>query len=99
MRLAGPLRTDPSEAFAATVEAAIAGSLLRYSQRLTLLKDAQRRGIGRFEANLIIAAVVHRAGIRQETTIPPTRSRLLPVLLTVLVTQAAIVAGAWWLIQ
>ena len=47
-------------AFAAEVEAALEGPVLRYSQRRRLLKAAARAGVGRFEANLIIAAVQHR---------------------------------------
>lgn len=34
--------------------------LLRYSQRAKLLRRAQKLGIGRFEANLVIATVQHR---------------------------------------
>ena len=46
--------------FAREVEAGVEGPVLRFSQRKRLLKAAARAGIGRFEANLIIAAVQHR---------------------------------------
>lgn len=48
-------------AFTRSVEAELDGPTLRYSQRLKLLTDAQRHGIRRFDANLIIAAVLDRA--------------------------------------
>lgn len=85
--------------FAALVERAIRGTLLRYSERLRLLKEAQRRGIGRFEANLIIAAVVHRTGAGQEVELAPERSGWRGLVLTAALTQAAIVAGAWWMLS
>jgi hypothetical protein len=77
--------------------------VLPYSQRLEMVDEAQRHGIGRFEANLIIAAVLHRAGIAQETTaeLKPTPSRrgwLLPAL-TIAFVQCLIVAGAWWVLR
>src|SRR5688572_25146010 len=53
-------------AFAQLVADHLEGPALRYSRRIRLLREAQRRGIGRFEANLIIAAVQHRAGESRE---------------------------------
>ena len=69
-------------------------SPLRYSQRLDLLKEAGRRGIGRFEANLIIASVQHKLGL--STVLAPTRRPLrLPGLLAFLLVQSIIVWGLW----
>src|SRR4051794_38981135 len=56
---------DPAGEFADWVRDQLDGPLLRYSARLVLLKEAQRRGLGRFEANLVIASVLHRAGMGQ----------------------------------
>jgi hypothetical protein len=38
--------------------------VLRYSDRVKLLRDGERLGIGRFRANLIIAMVQHARGDR-----------------------------------
>lgn len=97
----GPDTRDPSAEFADVVQAFLDGPLLRYSQRLVLLEDAERRGIGRFEANLIIAAVLHRHGMAQEYELPPVPSRMewLAPVLTFVCLQTAIVLGAWWVLR
>ena len=46
--------------FASMVAAKAAVPTLRYSERLRLLREAQRLGVRRFDANLIIAAVQER---------------------------------------
>lgn len=51
----------PAAGFAQLVMQQIEGPVLRYSKRQALLHEAERRGIGRFEANLIIAAVQHKS--------------------------------------
>jgi hypothetical protein len=93
--------TDPSAEFADVVAASIDGPVLRYSQRLVLLKDAERRGIGRFEANLIIAAVLHREGMGQEYELLPIGNRMgwLAPVLTFVGLQSAILVGAWWVLR
>ena len=69
-------------------------SPLRYSQRLELLKEAGRRGVGRFEANLIIASVQHKLGLT--TALPPARRPLrLPGILAFLLVQSMIIWGLW----
>ncbi len=55
---------DPAQQLAAAVALALDGCVLRYSRRVILLDHAQKLGIGRFEANLIIATVQHQAGHR-----------------------------------
>ena len=91
---------DPSVDFAELVRRSLDGPVLRYSQRAALLKEAGRRGIGRFDANLIIASVLHGTGKRQEYEMAPrSYPRWLATVLVVLVLQAAIVAGAWWVVH
>src|SRR2546423_13838886 len=55
--------STPDRSFRDFVERTLSGlreGVLRYSHRLAMLKEAGARGIGRFEANLIIASVQHR---------------------------------------
>lgn len=61
-RTVGQAIAPPSaeSAFIRAVEGAMEGSLLRYSRRQRLLHLAARLGLGRFEANLIIARVQHQ---------------------------------------
>jgi hypothetical protein len=69
--------------------------VLRYSERLELLKEAGRRGIGRFEANLIIASVQHRLKL----TVPECSRRRRPLKLSgviaFLALQGLILWGMW----
>jgi hypothetical protein len=96
-----PTEAEVSAEFADTVAQTIDGPVLRYSQRQVLVREAGRRGIGRFEANLIIAAVLHRRGLGQEYELPPVPGGVMgwvwPVL-TFVGVQGAIVAGAWWVL-
>ena len=55
-----PRLIDHVRAFAQQVCDELEGSTLRYSKRIKLLRDARRRGIRRFDANLIIASVQER---------------------------------------
>jgi len=79
------------------------GPVLRYSHRTALIHAAERSGIGRFEANLIIAAIQHEAGERAvvEETRPSRRSfpSWLPVSIAAIATQVAILLGVWSLIH
>jgi hypothetical protein len=82
--------------FAAMVHEALDGGILRYTQRLRLLKAAASMGIGRFDANLIIATVQHRFG--QPPAAEPTadstpRQGWLPLLLVFLCIQGLILTG------
>jgi hypothetical protein len=56
-----PKVEGPAGGFAQLVAQELEGPVLRYSKRQELLREAERRGIGRFEANLIIAAVQHQS--------------------------------------
>lgn len=51
-----------AEAFAERVVQQLDGAILRYSNRQALVREAEKVGISRFEANLIIAAVQYRHG-------------------------------------
>jgi len=58
----GSLGDKSGHAFAAAIDEAIEGGLLRYSKRLELLKLATELKIDRFQAALIIAEVQYRRG-------------------------------------
>jgi hypothetical protein len=95
---AAPTAADPSAEFSEYVRSKLDGPVLRYSQRLELVKVAERCGIGRFEANLVIASVLHREGRGQEYEMAPENAGWLAPLLTAVVLQGVIVAGAWWVL-
>jgi hypothetical protein len=88
-----------AKAFAQFVVDRLDGQVLRYSTRLELLKIAERIGIGRFHANLLIAAVQHQAG--QPATCPPTsagrHANRRTIALIVLLIQSIILLAAWLL--
>jgi hypothetical protein len=88
---------DRSADFAQWVKSQLDGPVLRYSARLGLLKEGQRRGLGRFEANLVIAAVLYREGMGQEYEMRPKAEWVAP-LVTFLLLQSALLAGAWWVL-
>jgi hypothetical protein len=96
-------RDGVAEEFGRLVDRQLAGPVLPYSRRVALLREAARRGIGRFEANLIIALVQHRrgegtgmAGDRKPATGRPRR--LAPVVGAVLFVESLVVAYGWWLL-
>jgi hypothetical protein len=90
---------DPSAEFADYVRGRIDGPVLRYAARLALIKEAGRRGIGRFEANLVIASVLHRAGMSQEYELRPKSAGWAGAVMTFAIVQAAVIAGAWWVLR
>ena len=58
--------------FLRQVRQTLDGNLLHYTDRMRLLADADRMGIARFEANLLIATVQHRAHTEpSQSTTPP----------------------------
>jgi hypothetical protein len=59
-----PKVEGPAIGFAQLVAQQLQGPVLRYSHRIALVQEAQKRGIARFEANLIIAAVQHQTNRR-----------------------------------
>jgi len=52
----------PAERLARLVQEALGDGVLPYAARQDVLQAARRLGVGRFQANLIIAAVQHRYG-------------------------------------
>ncbi len=95
--------TVVERAFAGVVRDRSRGRLLRYSERLSLLKSAERLHIGRFRANLIIALVQHEAA--GQTLIDPmdgdaAGSAFLPPILrmvgAVLMTEVIVGGVLWW---
>ena len=89
--------------YAAHVATRVRGQILRYSDRLDLLRAAERLGINRFRANLIIATVQHeQRGERQTVQAKPAPVRerkpagsfLLPATVAVAM-EIVLLAGAW----
>jgi hypothetical protein len=66
-----PTKINPEleNQFVAAVESAMEGPLLRYSKRIELLTMAEKLGIGRFQANLLIAQAQQRTGRADEILI------------------------------
>lgn len=64
--------------FAALVESEIQSGILRHSQRMALLRQARRLDISRFDANLIIASVQHRAETYRPRTVSVSNSTIRP---------------------
>ena len=80
------------------VREAMETSPIRYSQRLEMLKMASAMGLGRFEANLILAIEQNRRKpLRLEE-----QSRNWNGLFTVTciaLLQSLILIGAWWILR
>jgi hypothetical protein len=94
----GPVARD----FADIVASQLVGTVLPWSQRESLVRLADMRGIGRFDANLIIAAVQYQMGvgrIRVEATRRRRSARTIVACAVVfVVVQAGIVGVVWhWL--
>jgi hypothetical protein len=87
----------PIEGFADLVTREVRAGLLPYSNRLGLLATAGQLGIGRFEANLIIASVQHRYAASGERPFSEDRrsSGRFVNLLVFLLAQTTIVLLAW----
>ena len=85
---------DRFRSFADQVGRCLDGEILSYSRRLRLLKSADGLGIGRFQANLIIAAIQHRFGQAAASTIATTRRPTAGWLVFLLV-QSLILILAW----
>jgi hypothetical protein len=78
-------------------------NVLTFDHRQALLHQAQAMGIGRFHANLVIAAVLHgsaRCGAGSGGVATCGRGTSRAALVAVALTQIAVVAGAvavgWW---
>lgn len=99
--------TDAVErAFADHVASRLLGQVLRYSDRVTMLKAADRLRIGRFRANLIIAMVQHAqrwqpAGAQaalpgEHRRQPRTFGTPLRLAAVVLMLEAIAGGSTWW---
>lgn len=93
-----PPRVDP---FVELIRKSFDGQLLHYSMRLRLFREADRRGIGRFQANLLIAAVQHEQERNRPApqVIPPKTSGnrwLTAALLAVGILIEFVAVTAWW---
>jgi len=86
------------EIFCDDVAAAMEGTVLRYSERSRLLKEARRVGIERFEANLLIAKVQHGVAGKWEGIRRAERRRAIWPVVVFLVVQgviAGVLMGLW----
>ena len=95
-----PLRAGAAQTFAALVRERMDGTMLRYSHRTRLLRAAEQSGIGRFEANLIIAAVQHEAGANRPVgaTCDASHAWTRGPLIAVAATQSLIAFAVWWVL-
>jgi len=89
--------STPANEFTAKIVGTIRNGVLTYSDRLELLEEAGKLGIGRFDANLIIAAVQHRYGVKGVEEAPRVKRRVaaLDVVGAFLVVQVLILFLAW----
>jgi hypothetical protein len=69
---------------------------MRYSQRLAMLKAASAMGLGRFEANLILAIEQNRQQPMQLEG-PSRNWSGIVTFLTIALLQSLILAGVWWI--
>ncbi len=84
--------------FEGMIRTALSAGPLRYSQRLALLKAAEAMGLGRFEANLILAIEHNR---EHPVVLDTPKRNWLPVSSVLLFAgiQSALIAAIWWLVQ
>lgn len=93
--LTEPRLIDHVRSFAQQVCDELDGRTLRYSARVKLLRDARRRGIRRFDANLIIASVQERVqGPAPGAQKGKSRHTWRAYAALVVVVQGLILAGA-----
>jgi len=89
--------------FADHVAAQVHGKLIHYSQRQALMRTAERLGISRFHANLIIAVALNDADKETPATTlqlrPPRRWEFLLHALVVVAVETLIAWGAWRVFQ
>lgn len=101
------LAADPAviRGYARAAADRLAAEPLTLADRDLLLRRGERLGLGRFEANLILA-VVERRHRSQTPPVRPvraeqTRTRRIawPAAATAVALQASIVMAAWWLVN
>jgi hypothetical protein len=98
----GRARADAGNAveivFINEVRQRLDGRILRYTCREELLGLAEELGIGRFEANLLIAGAQHQAGAATTNPLAPRRRRgvsMIAMASAVLALQAVLLLGLW----
>jgi len=86
----------PAQKFEVLVREAMQKGPMRYSQRLAMLKTAAAMGLGRFEANLILAIEQNR---QSPTSLeePARRWTFACAFASFLLLQSLILGAAWWL--
>jgi hypothetical protein len=106
---AAALRASPEtvDRFASLVATALDEGVLRHSRRQSLLRRGTNLGLGLFEANLVIAAVVHRHtgrdGLASPAVLVPSARRrrgwsaAVLTVAAVAVEAAALAAAVRWL--
>jgi hypothetical protein len=91
-----PLGQRTCGTFASEVARRLEGPVLRHAERRKLIAAARRMGIGRFEANLVIAAVQHQRGsVDARQVAGPMRLRHLAPVALVMGLELAVAWGAW----
>lgn len=89
--------SEVAELFATEVEAAIEAGLLRFTERRRLIARAQRLGMSRFDANLVIASVLNAQPAPLDFPAPATRRwRMSSAVAVFLAAEAVVIAGAVW---
>jgi hypothetical protein len=90
--------SEVAELFATEVESAIETGLLRFTERRRLIARAQRLGMSRFDANLVIASVLNAQPTTLNASPITPRWHLSPTITLFLLAEAAIIGGAVWLL-
>jgi hypothetical protein len=86
--------------FLSQVRQTLDANVLHYSDRVTLLRSAQRQGIGRFEANLLIAITQHQAAPRAVDVSAASPRRIAHRKLTLMAAAIAVIlAGEYCLLH
>jgi hypothetical protein len=87
---------DKVNAFGRLVASHLVGKVLPYSRRMELLNIAEKLGIGRFHANLVIAAVQHEfAEMIPTQNVARYRWRWPAAIFSVIAIQALVLLAAW----
>ena len=87
--------TSRCGSFADYITEQTTGPILPYETRLAFLHEASRRGIGRFEANLVIAAVQHRKANEPRASTYPARRRNFGMIAVFAIVQSLILVGIY----
>lgn len=85
-----------SDGFAQLVAGELEAGVLRYSARSRLLSVAQSLGMGRFQANLVIAAVQHQKGRSDDVSPRCFSLPWLGAVLAIILLQVILIAAFWF---